>query len=151
MSSKRYEGANQAERDFIEALERLEKGMPRHQRLKALAAKGALRVTISSVALEAGRSRTLIGTANCAYPGIRNRILDERQPTTQRRTQDDIIARLRRDNQALKAENARIATQLADAVAAAWRIKKELDFQKELQKRSHHRGSKVVPFERSGG
>jgi hypothetical protein len=151
MPSKRYEGINRAERDFTEALERLEKGTPRHQRLRALAAKGALRITISSVALEAGRSRTLIGTADCAYPAIRNRILDGRQPTIQRRTQDDIIAQLRRDNQALKAENARIATQLADAVAATWRLKKELDFQKELQKRSRHRDSKVVPFERSGG
>ena len=151
MSSKRYQGVNQAERDFIEALERLKKGTPRHQRLKALAAKGALRITISSVALEAGRSRTLIGTADCAYPAIRNRILDERQPTAQRRTQDDIITQLRRDNQGLKAENACIATQLADAVAAAWRLKKELDFQRELQKRSRHRDGKVITFERSRG
>lgn len=150
MPSKRYEGINRAERDFTEALERLEKGTPRHQRLKALAFKGALRITISSVALEAGRSRTLIGTADCAYPGIRSRILDRRQPTTPPRTQDNIIARLRRDNQALKAENARIATQLADAVAAAWRLKKELDFQKAVQKQSRSRDGKVVPFDRSG-
>lgn len=150
MPRKGSEAMNQAERDFSEALERLERGTPRHQRLKALAAKGALRVTVSSVALEAGRSRTLIGTADCAYPEIRNRILAGRQPNAQHRTQDDIIARLRLDNQALRTENARIATQLADAVAAAWRLKKELDFQRALQKQSRSRDGKVLPFERSG-
>ncbi len=150
MGKKGSEAMNQAERDFSEALERLERGTPRHQRLKALAARGALRITVSSVALEAGRSRTLIGTADCAYPEIRNRILAGRQPAAQHRTQDDIIARLRIDNQALRAENSRIATQLADAVAAAWRLKKELDFQRAVQKRSRSRNGKVLPFERSG-
>lgn len=146
MPRKRAEGQNQAERDLSEALERLERGAPRNQRLKALAAKGALRITVSSVALEAGRSRTLIGTTDCPYPEIRNRILDGRQPIAKRRTQDDIIAQLRRDNQVLKAENANIATQLANAVAAAWRLKKELEFQKALQTQSHRRDGKIVPF-----
>lgn len=150
MPRKRAEGPNQAERDLSEALERLERGAPRNQRLKALAAKGALRITVSSVALEAGRSRTLIGTTDCPYPEIRNRILDGRQPIAQRRTQDDIIAQLRRDNQALKAENANIATQLADAVAAAWRLKKELEFQKALQAQSRRRDGKIVPFGHPG-
>jgi len=149
MRRKRSEG-NRVERGLMEALDRLEKGIPRHPRLKALLAKGALRVSISSVALEAGRSRTLIGTAHCAYPAIRQRIMDGRRPPTQRRTQDDIIAQLRRDNATLRAENARIATQLADAVAAAWRLKKELDFQKAVQKRSDIRDTKIVPFDRSG-
>lgn len=134
----------------MEALERLEKGMPRHPRLRALSARGALRVTVSSVALEAGRSRTLIGKADCAYPAIRKRIVDGQRPPAQRRTQDEIIAQLRRDKQALREENARIATQLADAVAAAWRLKKELDFQKQVQKRSRSNDAKVVPFDRSG-
>lgn len=150
MRRDRCEGTNGVERDFLEALERLEKGIPRHQRLRALAAKGALRVSISSVALEACRSRTLIGTADCAYPAIRKRIMAGWPPPIQRRTQDDIIAQLRRDNQMLRAENARIATQLADAVSAAWRLKKELDFQKAVQKRSGIRDAKVVPFDRSG-
>lgn len=140
---------NRAELDFTEALERLEKGAPKHQRLRALAAKGALRITISSVALEAGRSRTLIGTADCAYPEIRSRILDRRRPASQRRTQDDIIAQLRRENQSLKAENARIATQLADAVAAAWRLKKGLDFERAKQSQSGSLGGNVVPIKPS--
>lgn len=134
----------------MEALERLKKGMPRHPRLRTLSARNALRVTISSVALEAGRSRTLIGKADCAYPAIRKRIMDRQLPPAQRRTQDEVIAQLRRDKQALREENARIATQLADAVAAAWRLKKELDFQKEVQKRSRSHDAKVVPFDRSG-
>lgn len=150
MRRKLDEGTSRAERDFMEALERLEKGTPRHQRLRVLSAKGALRVTISSVALEAGRSRTLIGTTDCAYPTIRKRIIDGRQPPNQRRTQDDIIAQLRRDNKTLRTENARIATQFADAVAVAWRLKKELDFQKAVAKQSGERDGKVVPFNRPG-
>lgn len=150
MRRKRCEGANRVERDFMEALERLERGIPRQPRLRTLLSKGALRVSISSVALEAGRSRTLIGTADCAYPAIRKRIMDGQRLPAQRRTQDDIIAQLRRDNHTLRAENARIATQLADAVAAAWRLKKELDFQKDVRNRSRSRDAKVVPFDRSG-
>lgn len=137
-----------AERDLLDALDRLENAAPKHAKLKALAARGQLHISISSVALEAGRSRTLIGTHDCAYPAIRARILDSRPPPEQRRSQDEIIAVLRRDNQMLKAENARIATQLADAVAAAWKLKKELDFQKALKKTAQAKANTVVRLQR---
>lgn len=143
------EKMSSAERDFTMAFERLEKGTPKHPKLKVLAAKGRLRVNPSSVALEAGRSRTLIGTDDCPYPAIRQRILELKRPIAQSRTQDEIISKLRADNKALKAENERIATQLADAVAAAFRLKKELDFQREVKRKQPGR-STVVPLIRNG-
>lgn len=142
---------SQAELDLKAALARLQKGAPRNQQLKMLASKGRLRITVSSVALEAGRSRTLIGTKECAYPEIRRRILDMQVPSNhQRKTHHEMIAQLRRENDVLKKENARIATQLADAVATAWRLKKELEFQKAVQKKSRKASGNVVLFRPSG-
>ena len=61
---------------FEAALVRLITGQPSHPDLQAKAAAGQLRISISTVAKEAGRSRTLIGHEGCPYPKIRQRILD---------------------------------------------------------------------------
>jgi hypothetical protein len=74
---KKVDTPRAIERDFIEAIERLESGKPKHPKLKSAAAQGRLRINISAVAREAGRSRTLIALEACKYPGIRARVLSQ--------------------------------------------------------------------------
>jgi hypothetical protein len=63
------------ERDFEEALARLQDGQPLNGKLKIiLKKKGVLKITSTNVALEAGHSRTLIAMTNCRYPRIRELI-----------------------------------------------------------------------------
>jgi hypothetical protein len=65
-----------AARDALEeALVRLRLGKPRNPLLAAVAAQGKLKVTVTTVAKEAGVSRTSIGVENCRFPDIRTRIL----------------------------------------------------------------------------
>lgn len=135
-----------AEMDFRLALTRLVAGKPRNPKLKALASRNRLKVSISNVALEAGRSRTLIGTADCAYPGIRSEIVRARAPATRSKSQDEIIRELRSKVKDLTEDRAVIATQLAEAVGEVWRLKKQLDFQREVNKAKASK--KVVPFKR---
>lgn len=135
---------NSTERDFQDALNRLISGKPRNQKLKLLAARRRLKVTIANVALEANKSRTLIGQINCSYPEIRARILELRPPRTQVKTQEDIIRDLRTENKELRQDKAMLATQLADAVSTVWRLKKQLEFQKSINKNKE--SAKVVQF-----
>ncbi len=61
--------------DFAEALARLIDGKPNNQELAQKAKEGKLRINVSSVALESGRSRTLIALEKTKYPEIRRAIL----------------------------------------------------------------------------
>lgn len=80
---RRSEAAYQ---DLSQALNRLLDGAPKNQQLKMLAREKKLKINIKSVALEAKRSRTLIGSEDCRFPDIRARILEigriEKQPIT---------------------------------------------------------------------
>ena len=55
-------GTPETEQAFMRALRRLISGNPRHDQNVKLAKCGRLRVTVATVAREAGRSRTLIGS-----------------------------------------------------------------------------------------
>jgi hypothetical protein len=57
------------------AIGRLVQGSPNDPELASKAALGKLRINISTVAQEAGVSRTLIGTENCQYPELRAKVL----------------------------------------------------------------------------
>lgn len=63
------------ERDFIDALDRLSIGRPNHPELIEAAHEGRLRVSIRSVALEAGHSHSLIDNDRSVYGEVRKRIL----------------------------------------------------------------------------
>lgn len=100
--------------DLEAAFARLVIGEPANPKLKNAAEAGRLRVNIVTVALEAGRSRTLIGHDNCPFPDLRRRILELKNegPTA------------RHARHALKVANRRIAEltkQLAerDSIQAA--------------------------------
>lgn len=63
------------EKDFLDAIERLQNGNPRTKALKTKASNGSLKINFSTVALEAGRARTLIAlNEDCRYPRVRELI-----------------------------------------------------------------------------
>lgn len=64
-----------ARSDIEAALARLLRGAPTHPDLVAHLAAGSLRINVSTVAKESGRSRTLIGLEDCAYPDLRMLVL----------------------------------------------------------------------------
>ncbi|MFM0396301.1 hypothetical protein [Paraburkholderia phytofirmans] len=64
------------EQEFVDAFVRLVENVPRSEKLKPLASAGNLVVNISSVSIEAGHSRTLIGHEKCRFPKVRRTIQD---------------------------------------------------------------------------
>lgn len=63
------------EKALEEAFLRLQRNEPRDAVLAEQALLGKLRISILSVAMEAGVSRTLIGYENCDYPLVREKVL----------------------------------------------------------------------------
>ena len=61
---------------LLTALRRLQEGNPSHPALIAANAQGKLKISFSSVATEAGVSRSLIGYDGCAYMEIRTLIAE---------------------------------------------------------------------------
>lgn len=113
---------------FHAAIDRLVEGKPHNPQLRAKAAKGRLKINFSSVALEAGRSRTLIAVptdeelltsdqaswpkTRCAYPDVRKRVQDLMNTPARRATQSSTIASLR-------AEKSKLEVNLRDALCEA--------------------------------
>ena len=60
---------------FLAALQRLLEGRPTHPVLLERAQDGGISVSVKTVALEAGHSRTLIGHAGCQLPDVRQAVL----------------------------------------------------------------------------
>lgn len=63
------------EKDFNDAIDRLISGSPQNAKLRLLASTGSLKINSQTVAIEAGRSRTLISLKSCRLPLIRDRII----------------------------------------------------------------------------
>lgn len=104
------------EQELLGALERLKNGSPKNPELAKKARLGKLRINPSTVAQEAGCSRTLIGHEGCAYPDVRNQILKYRETALKPATSFEEINRtLRRENQNLK-EAVRIAMSRVAAI-----------------------------------
>ncbi len=108
------------EQDFKNALQRLIEGKPLNAKLKQKAKVGKLKVNTLNVALEAGRSRTLIALENCRYPVVRQAIEDvkggkESAPTT---TYTQLIDNLRADIAGLRAEKRLLESTMAEHVLA---------------------------------
>ena len=107
------------ERDLLEALQRLIEGKPTHKTLKAKVKEGRLKVNPSNVALEAGRSRTLIGLEECRYPKVREAVkLAQGDRKALPTTYTQLIASLRADLATVKAEKRMLETVMADHVLA---------------------------------
>lgn len=107
------------EQDFLEALQRLVEGKPHNKKLKASAKAGKLKVNTVSVALEAGRSRTLIALENCRYPKVREAVkLAQGGKKALPTTYTQLIENLRADLATVKAEKRLLETKMADHVLA---------------------------------
>jgi hypothetical protein len=92
------------EREFLEALQRIQSSTPKDRDLAKKAKAGTLKISVASVAKEAGRSRTLIGHDECRYPRVRQRIVAAMKPVIESRTAQDVINRLRENNADLRTQ-----------------------------------------------
>lgn len=115
----RFRKLDPIEQDFLDALQRLTEGEPKNKTLKAKAKSGKLKINTSNVALEAGRSRTLIALEDCRYPKVREAVKiaqggKKASPTTY----SELIQSLRADLAAVKAERRLLETTMADHVLA---------------------------------
>jgi hypothetical protein len=107
------------EQDFREALQRLLEGKPENKKLRASAKAGKLKINTFNVALEAGRSRTLIALEKCRYPAVRQAVKDAQGgkkalPTTY----TQLIGNLRADIATLKTEKRLLEATMASHVLA---------------------------------
>lgn len=104
------------EQDFLDAIKRLHDGEPINKKLKALAAKGALKINFSTVAIEAGRARTLIALEKgCRYPRVRELVKQGKGGHTKLpTTHTELIQGLRADKAELAAQ---VKKYQAEAVA----------------------------------
>src|SRR6516225_6498756 len=90
------------EHELMEALQRLVDRRPQDPDLAQKAKRGTLKINISSVAKEAGPSRTLVSHGCCAYPQVRAAILNYRNPPNQATSMAEINRRLRSENAELR-------------------------------------------------
>ena len=138
------------ERDFRDALQRLIEGRPQNKTLRARAKAGKLRLNASNVALEAGRSRTLIALERCRYPAVREAIIEaqgKRRSTTPT-TYTQLIANLRADVATLKAERRLLEASIATHVLA--RRKAEVSARRDAAEAARLR-KRILDLERVTG
>lgn len=81
--------------DFLKAIERISLGFPENEKLKKLKNINRLRLNFTNVALEAGRSRTLIAMDDTKYSDIREIILRGEKYRVKAESTTDVIQRLR--------------------------------------------------------
>lgn len=91
-------------RDFLAAIERLVANSPHNPELVKARKNGNLKINFSSVALEAGHSRTNIGMEKCRLPDVRQRVLDLMAGRESSGSAVAVIIKLRSELRTLKAE-----------------------------------------------
>lgn len=134
------------EQDFLKALQRLVEGKPQNKTLKASAKAGKLKINVVSVALEAGRSRTLIALENCRYPKVREAVkLAQGGKKSLPTTYTQLIENLRADLATVKAERHLLQIKMADHVLA--RRKAEVNSKRDAAEASRLR-KLVVDYEK---
>ncbi|MHA3013452.1 hypothetical protein E6A55_04165 [Cupriavidus necator H16] len=130
MSLKRkaiYSG-DSIEQEFLDALARLQIGKPKTKKMKDRLAAGKMKITISNVAVEAGRSRTLIGLdKNCRYPVVREKIREAKEKPSLPTTHTEIIQRLRAEKLELQVEVRKLRAEATAHYFARVKAEKELE------------------------
>jgi hypothetical protein len=114
------------DKDFLDALMRLQAGRPKNKDLATSAKKGTLRVNVISVAKEAGHSRTLIGHKACKYPSTRDFIIALKgDPDNPTRLQD-VLTKKRVESVRLTRELKLAQTQNANLLSRILRLETDL-------------------------
>lgn len=140
---------NRTEQELLDALERIENGAPKDPALIKRSKRGALRVTISTVAQEAGFSRTLISHDRCAYPKVRAKILALRAPSAEPMSLAEINRRLRQDNAELR-RSVKLARDSMAAMALRMnRVVKEAE--RRIAMAERRRSKKSAPGDKIAG
>ena len=137
------------EHELMEALQRLVDRRPQDPDLAQKAQRGTLKINISSVAKEAGRSRTLVSHGCCAYPQVRAAILNYRNPPNQATSMAEINRRLRSENAELRRSIKLAREAMAAMVRRMERIKNEAD-REVLAARRREQGGNRDPNEIAG-
>ncbi|PDS57765.1 hypothetical protein CO663_16935 [Rhizobium anhuiense] len=135
------------EADFLAAHRRLSLGAPYNDELRQRAALGTLEINLSTLAKEAGHSRTLIGTRDTKYPRVRALIFPDEQmvpgqeserevdAVTRPPRQKEVIQALREEKKALALERDQFATRLAEcAIALALSQKENAALKERLER-----------------
>jgi hypothetical protein len=130
------------EHELMEALQRLVDRRPQDPDLAQKAQRGTLKINISSVAKEAGRSRTLVSHGCCAYPQVRAAILNYRNPPNQATSMAEINRRLRSENAELRRSIKLAREAMAAMVRRVERIKNEADREVLAARRREQRGNR---------
>jgi len=107
------------------ALDRLKAGKPENKDLLALVKEGKLRISVSTVAQEAGRSRTLIGHAKCQYPHVRDKILSMRHGEGEPTRLQDVLPNKRQETTRLKREAQNLASHCAALIVRAAQLQEK--------------------------
>ena len=97
--------------DFEDAIARILANKPRNPTLCAKAERGSLKMNISNVALEAGRSRTLIGKPDTEYTDVRRRVLDLMKADIGISASERIIKDLRKQRDLYRVERDRAMSE----------------------------------------
>ena len=137
------------EHELMDALQRLVDRRPQDPDLAQKAQRGTLKINISSVAKEAGRSRTLVSHGCCAYPQVRAAILNYRNPPNQATSMAEINRRLRSENAELRRSIKLAREAMAAMVRRVERIKNEAD-REVLAARRREQGGNRDPNEIAG-
>ncbi|MBU1776198.1 MAG: hypothetical protein KJ899_06120 [Gammaproteobacteria bacterium] len=87
--------ADAVEQEFFDAIDRLLQNKPRNRALAIKAKAGTLQINTTTVALEAGHSRTQIGHDKCKYQKVRAKILGLKNAEAEPHTAEDTIRKLR--------------------------------------------------------
>lgn len=130
------------EKDFMDALRRLDSGAPLVVNIPKKG--GPIPINFSTVAREAHRSRTLIGTKDCPYPNVRNailkamhgdaEILDDGLDRNSRRA--ETIDELKEENRRLSSVITELASRLAVSDDIVVQLQKALAREEERSSRT---------------
>lgn len=114
------------EQHLLDAWKRIEAGCPTNPQLVELAKKGKLKSTPTSVAKEAGVSRTLIGYDQCRYAMVRRQILGQKALVRVATDMRSVNSDLRKINIGLEK---RLKNSLSEQAAMLNRMRKlELEY-----------------------
>ena len=102
MSKGPHPAVNDIEKSMLDALARIVAGKPINKILLKRAGRGTLKISVATVAMESGHSRTLISHDKCAYPRVRAEVLAFKKPKGEPTSLAEINRRLRMENAELR-------------------------------------------------